>query len=129
MPAPIGLALDAETHDLFLRSNGELALARDAEAIGQHVKQRMKFFSGEWFLDTSAGLPWLPRAGQFAIFDRPYNAGASEALIKAEILDTTGVVALDAFSARVDARTRGLIIDAGIVTIFDEVPVNAEVSL
>ena len=129
MPSPFGLGLDAETHDLYLDASNNLVVARDARAIGEHVKQRLKMFNGEWFLDTSAGLPWLPRPAQFAIFDRPYQAGQSEALIKAEILDTPGVVAIEQFEARVDRATRGLIIEAEILTVFDTVTINSEVSL
>ena len=129
MPSPFGLGLDAETHDLYLDASNNLVVARDARAIGEHVKQRLKMFNGEWFLDASAGLPWLPRPGQFAIFDRPYQAGQSEALIKAEILDTPGVVAIEQFEARVDRATRGLIIEAEILTVFDTVTINSEVSL
>jgi hypothetical protein len=129
MPAQIGLALHPQTHDLFLDASNNLVLARDAAAIGEHAKQRMKMFVGEWFLDTTAGLPWLPRPGAFAIFDRPYLAGQSEALIKAEILDTPGVVGIERFEARVDRATRGLVIDAEIVTAFDTAAITAEVTL
>lgn len=116
----IGLALDASTHDLALDDRGNLKLARDAEAVGQHVKQRLKMFSEEWFLDTTAGLPWLPKPGRFAIFDRPYDAGTSEALIKAEILDTPGIRELTGFEARVVAGKRELAIEASAETIYDE---------
>ena len=129
MASPFGLGLDAETHDLYLDASNNLVVARDARAIGEHVKQRLKMFAGEWFLDTTAGLPWLPRPGQFAIFDRPYQAGQSEALIKAEIFDTPGVVAIEQFEARVDRATRGLIIEAEILTAFDTVTITSEVSL
>jgi hypothetical protein len=115
----IGLALDATTHDLALDDRGNLKLARDAEAVGQHVKQRLKFFVGEFFLDITAGLPWLPKPGRFAIFDRPYDAGTSEALIKAEILDTPGLRELTSFEARVDRITRGLKIEAEAVPDID----------
>ena len=129
MASPFGLALDAETHDLFLRSDNSLAVARDAAAIAQHVKQRMKMFEGEWFLDTTAGLPWIPQRGRFGIFDRPYRAGQSEALIKAEILDTPGVVEITEFEARIDASRRALVIEAEIVTIFDDrIRITSEVA-
>lgn len=116
----IGLHLDAGTHDLALDARGNLRLARDAEAVGQHAKQRLKTFEGEWFLDTSAGLPWLPKPGRFGIFDRPYDAGTSEALIKAEILDTPGIRDLTGFEARLVAGRRELAISASAETIYDE---------
>ena len=106
--------------DLALSARGDLEIVRDAEAVGQHVSQRLKFFQGEFFLDTTAGLPWIPQRGRFGIFDRPYRAGQSEALIKAEILDTPGVVEITEFEARIDASRRALVIEAEIVTIFDD---------
>lgn len=116
----VGLALDAGAHDLRLDETGALALVRDAHAIGQHVKQRLKFHVGEWFLDTSAGMPWLPRPGQFAILSRPYDAGTSEAVIKAEILDTPGITGIEDFDARVVPGRRDLAIDVSAGTVFDE---------
>ncbi len=34
----IGLALDPETNDLFLQSDGSLAIVTKAEAVGQHAR-------------------------------------------------------------------------------------------
>src|SRR5690606_2352093 len=82
----IGLAIDPATNDLFLRPNGELAIVRGAEAVGQHVRQRLKTFSGEWFLDTAAGVPWLDE-----ILGRGYDPALAEAVVKGEVLDTDGV--------------------------------------
>jgi len=130
MADPIGLGISEETHDLYLDDAGNLVMATKARAIGEHAKQRLMFFKNEWFLDTTAGLPWLPRPGRaFHIFDRPYNAGASEAIIKAEILDTPGVVEMTSFEARLDQVTRGLNIEAEIVTTYDDAEtIGAEVS-
>lgn len=111
----IGLALDPETNDLFLRSNGELAVVRDAEAVGQHVRQRLKTFEGEWFLDNTAGVPWLRD-----ILGHGYDPALAEAVIKAEILDTDAVTEITSFSVRFDRQTRGLeAFGISVVTDYD----------
>ena len=95
----IGLALAPPNtnapHDLYLEANGNLAMVRDAEAVGQHVRQRLMTFEGEWFLDTTAGVMWLQE-----IMGQPENLPLAEGVIKAEILDTDGVTAITDFSIR-----------------------------
>ncbi len=99
----IGFALDPHTNDLFLRPNGELAVVRNAEAVGQHVRQRLKTFEGEWFLDTTAGVPWLDE-----ILGRAYDPALAEAVIKGEVLDTDAVTEITSFSVRFDRQRRAL---------------------
>lgn len=112
----IGLALDPITNDLFLRSNGELAVVRDAEAVGQHARQRLKTFNGEWFLDTTAGVPWLDE-----ILGRGYDAALAEAVIKGEILDTDAVIEITSFSVRFDRHRRALeAFGINIMTEYDQ---------
>ncbi len=122
MASFLGLALDARTHDLVLAPDGNLAMAEDNEAIAQHVKQRLLFYRGEWFLDTEAGVPWFQE-----IFVRPHNDGIIEALIKREILDTDGIVELTEFEMQVDGRKRSItVLEAVGRSVLDE---QLEVSL
>lgn len=112
----IGLAIDPATNDLFVDRTANLALVYDAEAVGQHVRQRLKTFQGEWFLDTEVGMPWLKD-----IFGKAYNPALSEAIVKAEILDTKGVVRIETFAVSFDRHTRGLLINGiEILTVYDE---------
>lgn len=112
----IGLALDPATNDLFLRPNGELAVVRNAEAVGQHVRQRLKTFSGEWFLDTTAGVPWLDE-----ILGRGYDPALAEAVIKGEVLDTDAVTEITSFSVRFDRQRRALeAFGISIITEYDQ---------
>lgn len=122
MASFLGLALDAQTHDLFLAPDGNLAMAEDSEAMAQHVKQRLLFYRGEWFLDTEAGVPWFQE-----IFVRPHNDGIIEALIKREILDTDGIAELTEFKMQVDGRKRSItVLEAVGRSVLDE---QLEVSL
>lgn len=112
----IGLAIDPDTNDLYLTPDGHLAVVTDAHAIGEHVRQRLKTFAGEWFLDTTAGVPWLDE-----ILGRQYDPALAETVTKAEILDTEGVREILAFAVSYDQVTRNLI-QSGIevLTVYDE---------
>lgn len=111
----LGLYLDPDTHDLALDQAGNLKLARDAEAIGQHAKQRLKTFQGEWFLDTAAGVPWMTY-----VFPRPPSLAIAESIIKREIAQTPGVNAILSFDMRYALDLRGLeVLKTEITTVYD----------
>ena len=117
--ARIGIALAPSTadapHDLYLDPNGNLAMVRDAAAVGQHARQRLMTFAGEWFMDTTAGVAWLN-----SILGRRENLPLAEALIKNEILDTDGVTGLTGFSARFIPEQRALVVTtASVSTEYD----------
>lgn len=112
----LGLALDPATNDLFLRADGGLAIVTRAEAVGQHVRQRLKTFEGEWFLDTEAGLPWMDR-----LLGKRYNPALAEALVKAEIINTDGVTSIESFSISFAKDVRDLRIrDVEVLTEYDQ---------
>ena len=89
--------------DLYLDDTGNLAVVRDAEAVGQHVRQRLMTYEGEWFLDRTAGVPWVRN-----ILGHQYKPVLAESVLKAEILDTDGVTEINSFSVRFDVEVRGL---------------------
>lgn len=110
------LAIDQKTNDLFLDADGNLATVTDAEAVGQHTRQRLQTYQGEWFLDTTAGVPWLSD-----ILGRQYDPALAEAVIKAEIFKTLGVTGITSFSTSFSRETRHLSAFAiTIETIFDQ---------
>lgn len=110
-----GLAIDPETHDLFLDGR-DLAVVTGAEAVGQHARQRIMTFRGEWFLDTTAGMPWLAQ-----IMGAKYDPALAEAIVKAEILDTDGAVEITSFSVGFDQGVRRLNIrDVEVLTVYDQ---------
>lgn len=111
-----GLAINPTTNDLFVDETNNLAIVTNAEAIGQHVRQRLKFFEDEWFLDRTAGVPWLQQ-----ILGQKYDPALADALVKAEILDTSGVISISSFSVSYAKTTRGLIIsDISVYTVYEE---------
>lgn len=90
-----------ERHDIWFDAAGNLQTVEDAEAIAQRVRQRLEFYQGEWFLDTTVGVPWF----QF-IFVDPFDQATAETFLKAEILDTPGVAEILEFVVSVDKHAR-----------------------
>lgn len=112
----IGLAVNQATNDLYLLPNGNLATVTAAEAVGQHARQRLQTHEGEWFLDTTAGVPWLND-----ILGAQYDPALAESVVKNELLNTDGVTEITSFSVRFDRASRGLIIDSiEVLTEYDE---------
>ena len=115
----IGLALRPNSegiHDLALDSDGNIDMVHNAEAVGQHVRQRLMTHQSEWFLDTSAGVPWLSE-----IMGRQYNPALAEAVVKAETMGTHGVTGIDDFSVSFVRTTRDLQIRSmSVTTAYDE---------
>lgn len=76
-------------------------MVRDAQAVAQMVVQHLKFWSGEWFLDTRVGVPWL----EF-VFVRPFDQAIAEAVVKDAIMSVPGVKAITAFDVEIEPSTR-----------------------
>lgn len=115
----IGIALKSENgapHDIYFDDLGGLAVVRNAEAVGQHIRQRLMTHEGEWFLDKSAGVTWLTD-----VLGNRYDPIVAEALTKAEILETDGVTDITSFSVRFDRSVRGLTAhNISVETEYDE---------
>lgn len=111
-----GLAIDPNTNDLMLTHDNNLSVVTGAEAVGQHVRQRLMTFQGEWFLDNTAGVTWLSE-----IFAKQYNPELAEAVVKNEILDTDGVTEISSFSVAFANNIRQLIIrNVEVSTIYGQ---------
>lgn len=96
--------------DFKLDTFGELDLTtRDlqfvtgADAVAQHLKIRLRFIRGEWFLDQRIGIPYYSQ-----IFVKSPNLAAVETIYRRAITETPGVESLDRFDFDFDARTREL---------------------
>lgn len=83
--------------------NGDLVLVTGVDAIAQLVGQRLKFFRGEWFLDTLKGIPFFDD-----IFVKTPNPTLIDAIFKKVILDTPGMLRLDQFRLTLDRGRRTL---------------------
>lgn len=101
----IGLAIKPY-NDLEVTADGDLRLVTDAEAIGQHTRQRISFFKGEWFLDLDVGLDWFGKV----LGGSSARIPVMEAMVKETILATPGVTDIVEISLRHDRASRGAIV-------------------
>jgi len=119
----IGIATKAnehDIHDVYLDGDGNLAMVKDGQAIGQHARQRTMTFKGEWFLNSNVGVPWLSD-----IMGKQYDPALAEAIIKSVVRKTDGVTRITSFSIKFDNKKRELIAnDISILTIYDDEEVS-----
>lgn len=109
--------LDANGDYTFGQSQNDFYVDQP-EAVAQAVQTGLRLFQGEWFLDTSAGVPWRQ-----SILGK-YAQNAYDAILKAQILNTQGVQALDSYTSSIDPTTRGLSVTATINTIYGSTDVT-----
>lgn len=79
------LLMDFATNDLMI-TNGDLSLATGDVAIQQDLQQRLQLWLGEWFLDTTKGVPYR----QQILIKNP-NMDVVQADITGTVTDTPGI--------------------------------------
>lgn len=101
---PIGrdLLLDTHVYDLVVKG-GDLGLVHDVDAIVQEVNIRLRFFLAEWFLDKTAGVPYL----QEIVVKSPVLA-AVKSVLRDEILNCAGIDSVTSLELELDQSTRQL---------------------
>lgn len=102
----VGIALKRvgnQPADIYLDAFGNLATVKNAEAVGQHARQRLMTFYGEWFLDNQAGVPWIGK-----ILGESYDPALAEGVVKSVIMDTDGVTEITSFDVKFDRQSRNL---------------------
>ena len=104
------LAFDFDT-GTFVRANGQMTFTVDQPAIQQSVTIRLQFFLGEWFLDTTKGLPWL----QDILVKSP-DLVTVEAAIRKQIEETPGIVTVTLVATEFDRSTRVLSVEWAATT-------------
>jgi hypothetical protein len=85
-------------------------LANSPEAVAQAVQTRLGLWQGEWFLDLTAGTPYLNKI--LGVHPQPIY----DAAISARILETPGMIALAEYASQHDAATRALTVQATGIT-------------
>lgn len=81
-------------------------------AVAQEVMTTLLVFQGEWFLDTSAGVPWLTKVvgvNTIPIYDQ---------VIKDAITNVQGVTAIVSYTSTLNRAARSLSVSATINTQF-----------
>jgi hypothetical protein len=99
--------------------NNNLTLIEGREEIAQVLRQRLRVFLGEWFLDTREGIDYY---GQ--ILKKLPDPGQVDSLFKNEILTSPGVIELIDFNLEIEGRQLQLTFTArtadGIITFNED---------
>jgi len=114
--------------DLLLDSNNDLViegfdlqLTSNKISLGQLLKQRLKSFKGDWFLDINEGMPYYED-----IIGQRNSVDAIRAIFTREIRQTEGVKDIVSLDMSVGARTRTLNVS---FVVLDELGNNVNVEL
>lgn len=114
------IALDPTTGDLLLK-NFDLQLVDGKDQIAQNLAIRLRFILGEWFLDTTAGVPYYDD-----FFIKAPNQIRVESVLKEEILDTPGVDRILSFTSNFDDQLRTYSVTFSVSTIQGEIALTQE---
>lgn len=97
----VATATNPVVHDLHLENNTLVLVEDEAESFAQHLRIRLQFFRGEWFLDTRLGVPYLQR-----IFAKGVTSNLMRAVFSRVILGTPGCAALESLTVAFNRATR-----------------------
>ncbi|MDT8929340.1 hypothetical protein RSW05_11830 [Escherichia coli] len=106
--------------DYTFGSGDDTWLINSPDAVARAVKTRFELWYGQWFLDTTAGTPWIQSVlGK----QKPdvYNLA-----IRQRILETQGVNSIIDFNTNVNTSTRRVTFTATIDTIYGTMTVTSE---
>lgn len=115
----IDIKLDPLTHDIALSKTNDLVLIDGAERIRQQIKVTLLTFFGEWFLDTTFGVPYF----EVILIKNPRRAEI-ENVLRQKVRDVPGVSNVPSVEIEIDAATRqgritleGIETEEGLVTV------------
>ncbi|QNR53873.1 putative tail lysozyme [Pseudomonas phage phiK7A1] len=96
------LLLDPVTHDLVFVNGQATVTQTQSEIVTQRLKITLYTFLGEWFLDTSVGVPYFQQ-----IFGKVRSKSAIDVIFQNIIANDEGVVEIREFSSDLSTGDRG----------------------
>lgn len=88
------LYIDPNTRDLVVQNFNLRLTTGNTEALAQKIEARLLLFRGEWFLDQSAGVPYVQRIlGKTQVDIADVNG-----IFRSTILETEGVAEIVSFT-------------------------------
>lgn len=107
---PHDLAMDMATGDLVLH-DGDVLLIDNAERVAQQILITLRFWLGEWFLDTKDGIPYL----EYVLVKSPNLLHIRQIFMEAmEKVD--GVKRVEEMNLAFDVKNRSLRVDYEVST-------------
>lgn len=100
-----------------LDASGDVVFIRGAERVRQQLEFHMSLWAGEWFLDTSAGVPYNPqilgKLGGSAL-----TLDAVIGILRDQMLSVDGVLSITDFQYTFDPAERFLRVNAELMSEF-----------
>jgi hypothetical protein len=105
-------------------ADGDLVFGRGAAnylvdsmaAVGLAINERLELFLGQWYLNLTAGTPWLTDVIGYG------TQGIYDQMLQGVIAGTQGVQAILSYSGSLDRTRRALSVSAVVLTIYGPVP-------
>lgn len=107
-----------QNHDLDT-STLDLVLITDAEQIRQQLLIKLRLWTGEWFLDTEFGTPYLQQ-----ILGKQLTLSGALTAIRKSILEVEGVQQITEFTYSFSSSERTLSVNFTVNTPFGLVEVQ-----
>ena len=106
----VDITLHANDHDILIK-DGDFLLIDNAERVAQQIKVKLLTFLGEWFLDTTWGVPYL----EYILVKQP-NQELIKQILSEQILSVDDVKSLNALELDYQVKVRTLIINYEVST-------------
>ena len=100
------IAMGINTNDIVLDADNSLFMIDNAERVAQQIVITLRFWYGEWFLDTSDGTPYL----EYILVKNP-NMSHIRQILTERIQSVEGVIAVNEMNLDFDRQARSLIVD------------------
>ena len=112
----VDIALNESSHDIIIK-DGDFLLIDNAGRVAQQIKVKLLTLLGEWFLDTTWGVPYL----EYILIKQP-NKSLIYQILREQILSVDDVKGLNSLDLGYDVKSRTLAVsyeantDYGLVT-------------
>lgn len=106
----VDIALHANDHDILIK-DGYFLLIDNAERVAQQIKVKLLTFLGEWFLDTTWGVPYL----EYILVKQP-NQELIKQILSEQISSVDDVKSLNALELDYQVKIRTLIVNYEVST-------------
>jgi len=113
------LSLDPITNDLLI-TGLDLSVIKGADRVMQQILVKLKLWTGEWFLDTQFGTPYIDN-----VLGKQVSLAGAVAALKKSILEVNDVSRLDSFKYSFDRQSRALAVDFVAETPYGLIRVTA----
>lgn len=99
------IAMDINTNDIAMQ-NGDVLMIDNSERVAQQILITLRFWYGEWFLNTTEGTPYL----EYILVKQPNMAHIRQILTE-QIQSVEGVKAVIDMELTFDQRERSLLVE------------------